>query len=426
MKRSAFSGPQALLVTMLCLLPARAAAQEATPGATGKPEDKTTEPQKAKEATEAAKLTNATELDKADRDAKAAKDLAELKKAESEDAVALARSGRLLRYGLTGGVAFTLQTPFASVSQVEVASPKVVAMPYLAIFPAYWASGDTRRVYCSNSGWLESEYLAKRAAIGQSRKQAEITLEKIEGYANKILLKARVDVNSWTRAECLKNAANAPDASARCSNVEGTPNAVASHAIWYTETLMQWRRANATDNEKAAAAKVTTPEDRAWFSALESTEQQWLHELLQSQLLRGPKEKTSATTIEGAGSVSSTPAELDANRASLVARIAGDTWTPDDRGSCGLHRVGAYVGRPFDFEADVTFGSSRVRRPISPVASFGFTYMPNGYFSLLAGATVNTTTQGDTNTEQVFHTRTVWTASVGIGGALDAARLLSP
>ncbi|MBS2014365.1 MAG: hypothetical protein JST00_15870 [Deltaproteobacteria bacterium] len=330
-------------------------------------------------------------------------------KAESENAVALAKSGRLLRFGVTAGVAFTVQTPFFSTNGVSVDSPRIAAMPYLAVFPAYWGGSDARRVYCAASGWLESEETAKRAAVAQSRLNAKITFEKIQAYANRFLLQA-------------KQAGEA--------NLQGQ----VGHALWYAEHLHADIENERADVERRKQAKTdqaafvrcdqlapTTPgwcvaTDRAWMKeTVNSTEQVWLIDYLRGLFQKAPRGDDRTSTL-------ATQEEAEANQQALVNRIAEDSWTSDDRGKCGWHRFGLFLGRPFEFNADVEISGSRASRAVSPVVSFGGTLMPNGYFSLLVGVTVNTVSDGTAGSL----TRTAWTGTVGLGGTLDLVRLFTP
>jgi hypothetical protein len=56
------------------------------------------------------------------------------------------KAGRLIRYGVTGGAAFAVHVPLQPEEQEQAG---VSAMPYVAVFPFWWAiRGDVTRAYC--------------------------------------------------------------------------------------------------------------------------------------------------------------------------------------------------------------------------------------------------------------------------------------
>src|SRR6188768_2398093 len=98
-------------------------------------------------------------------------------KDDPPDAGADIKSGKLIRYGLTAGVAFSVHVPFRPSLQKYVG---VSGMPYLAILPGWWwrKMGNITRAYCADKFLFDSNEHAKKAAdamaegIAQPRFQA--------------------------------------------------------------------------------------------------------------------------------------------------------------------------------------------------------------------------------------------------------------
>lgn len=103
---------------------------------------------------------------------------------EAEDRVALAKSGRLLRYGVTAGAALTIQTPFRELDGVKVETATLTVTPYLGVLPAYWTTSEERATYCSTTGLFQDGEQARRAATAISRKTAKIELESMLSWLN--------------------------------------------------------------------------------------------------------------------------------------------------------------------------------------------------------------------------------------------------
>ena len=103
----------------------------------------------------------------------------ENKLTEAGDDIALAKSGRLLRYGVTAGAALSVHTPFLSTSGVKVESAVLSVTPYIGVLPAYWTANEERATYCSTTGLFQDGEQARRAATAISRKTAKIELESM-------------------------------------------------------------------------------------------------------------------------------------------------------------------------------------------------------------------------------------------------------
>lgn len=93
-----------------------------------------------KKTADAAKKT----ADAAAADAKSAAD------ATTEAKLADLKAGKFIRYGLTAGVAFAVETPsLGSKTFADQANAGATTMPYVLFVPGYWSKGDIEVAYCS-------------------------------------------------------------------------------------------------------------------------------------------------------------------------------------------------------------------------------------------------------------------------------------
>lgn len=108
----------------------------------------------------------------------------ENKVSEAEDRVALAKSGRLLRFGVTAGAALAIQTPLDVSDDVNVKTATLTITPYLGVLPAYWTTNEERATFCSVTGLFQDGEQGQRAATAVSRKTATIELEAMLSWLN--------------------------------------------------------------------------------------------------------------------------------------------------------------------------------------------------------------------------------------------------
>lgn len=114
----------------------------------------------------------------ADKDKAVAEEKATTAEAKADEAKAVAanlRSGKLLQYGVTGGVGFAVQIPLDAKSESNKFSATddatVGALPYVALFPGYWSQAAATNKYCA-SEWSVSASEAQVAADAIARSQA--------------------------------------------------------------------------------------------------------------------------------------------------------------------------------------------------------------------------------------------------------------
>jgi hypothetical protein len=96
------------------------------------------------------------------------------------DEETLKGSGKLIERGLSVGAAATAVVHLASGGGRNFdlkPQAAVVAMPYLALYPAYWVSTEPVRKFCASKHSLEEED-ARRAADAVARKRAEVYVDQ--------------------------------------------------------------------------------------------------------------------------------------------------------------------------------------------------------------------------------------------------------
>lgn len=88
------------------------------------------------------------------------------------------KEGKLMSVGLTGGAAAAVQFPAWGDGAAQEGL-KVVAMPYIMIFPFYVGALQATREYCASAWTAGSEDAATAAAVAISRKRAERRFDAI-------------------------------------------------------------------------------------------------------------------------------------------------------------------------------------------------------------------------------------------------------
>lgn len=101
---------------------------------------------------------------------------AEKDKEKAKLEVAEVRSGKLLQYGITGGVAVGAHIPLGRVEkeQAVLRTAAFATVPYVLFVPGYWGGKDARNAYCA-SEWSGTDFSdASAAATSKALKRAEI------------------------------------------------------------------------------------------------------------------------------------------------------------------------------------------------------------------------------------------------------------
>jgi hypothetical protein len=273
------------------------------------------------------------------------------------------KSGRLMQYGLTAGVAAAMQIglPTSDASQKTVA---VTAMPYVLAVPFYWGVPQATRSYCAASWGVGDEAEATAAAQGVAKKTAE------RMYA------AAVPV------------------------------------------VKQQLRL-----EKPDASPVLTPQQKE--DARYAIGKQYL------LLPRDPAdEKELRTTLLMRVRFVEDSVKDDTLRDDAISSITNIIWNPRLQGSCGLGKVGLWLGIPTSYSATTALTEvnatkpTEAKRDVSPKIAFGLAVVPNAYFSVLVGITLATLAQQDVaatadSPANKGVDKTLVAGTVAIGGNLD-------
>lgn len=311
------------------------------------------------------------------RDEKAAKEAAEIKAAEF-------RSGKLIQYGVTGGVALGINIPIGRVSDGDVVQ-KVVAfatVPYIMFVPGYWGGDSALNTYCATQ-WTGTSFVdASKAAEGKAKSEAKLKYDAIL---------ARLSARDLLRLDA-GGATKELDLGQVCpSYTTGTPG----HPDTYGGLCKDlWV-------EPADVKSIYEIEIALRLAAL----------------------KIAAGDAAGAKEA----AAAEKRRDDEVAALSGETWDVTARGNCAARKIGLWVGVPLDYSAKVEFGGEkederpRVTRDVDAIISFGAAFIPNSYVSVLFGATYGTALR---DVEDEDSSDAVWVLTTAIGGNLDLAALL--
>lgn len=256
--------------------------------------------------------------------AKARTTIAKQETKETQAALDLAKSGKLMSSGITAGVALAMQLPMPGLlSDHGQKAGDAVAMPYLMVLPFYFFTRQATREYCASAWGVGDDSEASAAAVAVSRKTAARLLDAIE--ADFAIGRHEADIiRTWF-----------PDAVFPPS--EPTPS---------DQKYDEYRYAKA--------------------------------------IVDGVKKVFEARTKNGDGGL--TAAAMDASLHDSVAyRLWNPTLRGNcGRRSFGLW-IGRPL--TYTATTELPIDSSRVSREVKPVVAFGVGYTPHAYLSFLAGFT---------------------------------------
>lgn len=256
---------------------------------------------------------------------------------EAEDRFNEIKSGKLIRYGITGGVAFAVTTPFAKIGGVRQNTADITAMPYLALLPAYWRGGYHRatHVACA-SEYAAGQESARKVAIKLAREDADLVVDAM-----------------------LAEAATWPEA---------RPAPAASVTAEARVTELQKRLplpANKITLRDSQGNLTKNTSDIGKFDAADIEEVIVLRRALDAT----DKDKE----------------KIEALRANLVTRIANRIWVPTLDARCVAHKWGVWVGVPLPYDTVMRENDTTVSRRTSGGFAGGLTYTPFAYLSINLG-----------------------------------------
>jgi hypothetical protein len=303
-----------------------------------------------------AALTDAQKLQKTEEELKKAKE-------DAANAKAAAQAKRLIRYGVSAGVAASVQFPFWGDNTLE--EPAAAAMPYLVLLPAYWRSNPARNAYCA-ARWSGPEENAIQAANAEAldtdnRSYLQIKRELREMYDKQSAL---------------------------------------------AKTVRDAQSALETREKEALQSCLKSPPPAVAESSNEEKERACRDVVVNNSEVKKARDDLNVLTDD---------------LAKLTSDIQDAEYERIDR-SCAGHMVGVYVGYPASFGAttEVYRGTATdvARREVSPVISVGLAFVPNAIVTVLAGPTLGTVKRDD-GTSAV-----VWSLSAGLGVNVDLVNAL--
>lgn len=277
------------------------------------------------------------------------------------------KSGKLIRYGITGGVAFAVTTPFVSMGGFRQKTGDVTAMPYINLLPAYWRGGYHRATHVA----CASQYSGGQDA---ARKVArEIAHDDAEVVVDALLAEAA----SWR--------GNQPTAAVRATELnERYP--LPANKITVPGTV---------DANGTAHKKKTKNVGKLDEVDVEDVK------LLRLALDRQDKDEAKQL------------------RANLVTRIANRIWIPTLDARCVAHKWGVWVGVPLPYNTVMSENGTDVTRRMTGGVGGGLAYTPFAYLSIMVGLAYSVY-RGDPPSPGVdAPNRGVLTPVISIGGNVD-------
>lgn len=279
--------------------------------------------------------------------------------------------GNLVRFGLTGGLALTLQvTSGKPLDSKSLYGASVTGIPYIMLHPGYLRNDihEPNRVYCA-SRWQghsinDASAEAKEAAMDHARKGFNAAMDWFASGLADV-----VDCNPCD-----------PTKSPTCKDL-----------------------ADQADSKRSRSKNTVC---KRFF--LDDRDLKVIKEIAQKQ-----KDKTDD------------PATTKQKTDAIIAVIAQRYWNNRiDTASCTKYHFGPWIGlsgipyyaqvQSFDKGGAET---SRDNRLITPVVAGGLGWSPNVYFSVLLGVTYSLSLEGKADgSNAVYH---MLTPTIGIGGSID-------
>lgn len=394
------------------------------------------------------------------------KEHAEERAEDAEDELSQVKSGKLIRWGVTGGVGPAFHVPLHRPSD-QIAPSIPSGISYIMFHPAYWMPryyGPEQNLYCANRH-TEDELTAQKLADSSARKRTEHVMELLLDVASDPSTKAPyLSEDDRDALEQLEQLDAALGVVAAISVSSGTTldNAQSSRGCGVNEPICSRRKKRDTKDIKKASAeareiygeiKQSAPPTgsvgaeiiskvdltksldtvrvaisdirRTWavgaYRALEGvTPEQFA---LAKRIATAIRANETKVCDEGGNNCQSIE-DAKGHLASLL-RLDVVNWEYGIPARCVSHQFGFWFGYPLPFKVTVPVEStngmqSRAEVNVKKSAAFGVGYSPNAYVSILTGVTIGTVnlSPADNDREVAF------TWMIGFGGNLDIFTLL--
>lgn len=315
---------------------------------------------------------------KAEKEVEVAKKEAEIAKKEAAQAAATqqkeradetqsvldqVRGSKLISLGITGGVAATAIIPLG-VNSIDTPLA-VVAMPYVAFYPAYWvnATGATNQ-YCATT-FIGTDSVEARASA--NRVERGVSKDKLDTYLAKV---SRMDGTA-------KGLGELSGIVQFCAEEQPSlkPEQLAARR-WLCSQLSEPDAAKKFSVETSAQAQAAVIIHRATVEQRSMLRNEW------------------------------------------IVQDADARWVAHVGAKCGWNRIGGYVGIPLPAKVDVRTGQDKFEESqLTSYVSAGLTLAPNAYVQAMVGYSIGKIAIPGANASSepyTFHALTV-----GVGGNLD-------
>jgi hypothetical protein len=278
------------------------------------------------------------------------------------------KSGKLMRYGITAGVAAAVHVPFFGDTGVRGVGAS--ALPYIAAFPALWTKSNVTRAYCT-AKWIGEDGPENAATLAAVK-------EAISSLREETKRRGTQDLGAYY-APLHENA----------HDIEALPS---EDAMNQRSKLWQTMRgeANGTVTPETEEAELVACEDSL-------------------------KEATGSSDF---------PAACDTPHVHELIKAYAD-WDTKRSNRCAFTHLGGYVGLPFSYSANDNLGGHEESRRHTPFVSSGLVFAPSSFVSFLFGITLNNVTRG-ASAGTLAHDVTVPAFTFGLGGNLDMLGALLP
>ena len=277
------------------------------------------------------------------------------------------KSGRLMRYGITAGVAAAVHVPFPGSPLRGVGAS---ALPYIAAFPAIWTKSPVTRAYCT-AKWV-GEDGPENAATAAAVKESIASLR------------------------------------------EETKRRGSQELGGYYQPLHD----NAHDKEALPTEDAMDARSKVWRELHGENGAPFTPVEAERELIA-----CSDALAETTGS-SDFPAACDTVHVhQLIQAYSG--WDTERSNRCAWTQLGGYVGLPFSYSVNDEIGGQDASREHRPYISSGLVFAPSSFVSFLVGLTLDNVTR-PASLGAAAHDVTVPAITFGLGGNLDMLGALIP
>lgn len=347
-------------------------------------------------------------------------EIEELRSAES--------ARRLIRYGITVGVGYSVFTPFPSRNRLEsVQGGSVIG--YVATFPGFWAIPADQANYCA-AQWSTTDERAKTLAQATPTPEREEKAKAADESA-----RAAADAKNEQRKELerSKDTQNLKELNELDTEQEGdSPPPSNASATRQEDSSTDYISTVRTRRAAVQSLRKADRQARSYWSALANTHG-----------CDGPKNYDIALAkaedgrqplIDFLKTCPNVPKDDDERDRYLVLFLkyatafqkAQDLLTalaPENSARiCVGTKFGAYVGvaAPFKASTLVPEDTQTVlrEREVTPAISFGLAFAPNALFTLLTGPMVGSVER------EGGKGAPMWAWTIAFGGTLDIVNLL--